>query len=197
MERFEGTEMSHYMNFLERSWWVLLVRGIAAIIFGISAFAWPGLTVAVLMLIFGVYVLVDGTSGIVDSIRYRDRISNWWLWLLEGVLGVIVGLLALFMPGEAALLLLTFIAVWSIVGGALRVLAAIHLRKKVEGEWLLGAGGVVSILFGILLIVMPVAGILSLVWLIGVWALVFGVLFCALAFRLRKAGKERRASEAG
>lgn len=184
--------MNGYTHFLERNWWLLLIRGIAAILFGIAAFVWPGLTVAILVLLFGAYVLVDGIFGIVDSIRYRDRIGNWWLWLLEGILGVIVGVLTLFMPGVTALILLMFIAAWAIVGGVLRIIAAIQLRKEIEGEWLLGLGGVLSILFGVLLVVVPVAGILSLVWLIGIWAVVFGILLIMLAFRLRRAGKERQ-----
>lgn len=185
--------MKPNMNFLERNWWLLLVRGIAAILFGVAAFAWPGATVAILVIMFGAYVLIDGIFGIVDSIRYRDRLNRWWLWLLDGVLGVVVGALTLFMPGVTAVVLLMFIAAWAIVGGVLRIIAAIQLRREIEGEWLLGLGGALSILFGILLIVMPGAGIMSLVWLIAIWAITFGVLFIVLAFQLRKAGKEWRA----
>lgn len=185
--------MQDYMSFLERNWWLLLVRGIAAVLFGIAAFAWPGLTVAVLVLMFGAYVLVDGILGIVDSIRYRDRLNRWWLWLLDGILGLVVGGLMLFMPGVSAFVLLMFIAGWAIVGGVLRIIAAIQLRRKIEGEWLLGLGGVLSVLFGGLLIAMPGTGIVSLVWLIGIWAVAFGVIFIMLAFRLRKTGKDRPA----
>ena len=188
--------MNDYMNFLERNWWLLLVRGLSAILFGIAAFAWPGLTVAILVLIFGVYVLVDGIFGIVDSIRYRDRLNRWWLWLLDGLLGVIVGTLMLVMPGLTAYALVLFIAAWAIVGGILRIVAAIQLRNEIEGEWLLGLGGVLSILFGAVLVVMPGPGVLSLVWLIGTWAVVFGVLFVMLAFRLRSAGKQQRGNSA-
>lgn len=186
--------MTTYTNFLARNWWLLLVRGIAAILFGIAAFAWPGLTAAVLVLLFGAYVLVDGIFGIVDSIRYRDRLERWWLWLLDGLLGVGVGALTLFMPGISAFVLLMFIAGWAIAGGILRIIAAIHLRREIEGEWLLALGGVLSILFGGLLVGMPGAGIVSLVWLIGLWAVIFGLVFIVLAFRLRKAGEDRPAS---
>ncbi len=181
--------MTDLMSYLERNWWLLLVRGIAAILFGIAAFAWPGLTVAMLILLFGAWVLVDGAFAIAQSIRYRDRIDKWWLWLLDGVFGVIVGLLALFMPGVTALVLLMFIAAWAILGGILRILAAIQLRKKIEGEWFLGLGGALSILLGGLLIAIPQAGLLSLIWLIAVWSIAIGILFITLAFGLRKVGK--------
>ena len=188
--------MSQPVNFLERNWWLPLVRGIAAILFGIAAFVWPGLTVSVLVLLFGAYVLVDGAIGIVDSIRYRHRIANWGFWLLEGVLGVAVGALTLFMPGVTALVLLMFIAAWAIVGGILRIVAAIQLRKRIEGEWLLILSGVLSVLFGGLLVAIPAVGILSLVWLIGIWAVLFGAVLIALAFRLRRAGKDLSANMA-
>ncbi|WP_417602801.1 HdeD family acid-resistance protein [Primorskyibacter flagellatus] len=185
--------MQDYMSFPERNWWLLLVRGSAALLFGVAAFAWPGLTVAVLVLIFGAYVLIDGILGVVDSIRYRDRLDRWWLWLLDGMLGVAVGAMMLFMPGISVFVLLMFIAGWAIAGGVLRIIAVIQLRREIEGEWLLGLGGVLSILFGGLLIAMPGAGLVSLVWLIGIWALVFGGLFIMLAFRLRTLGEDRPA----
>lgn len=187
--------MDDLMNFLERNWWVLLVRGIAAITFGIAAFVWPTLTVAVLVMLFGAWVLVDGIFGVIDSIRYRDRMKHWWLWLLEGVLGIVVGALTLLMPGVTAYVLLIFIAAWAIVGGVLRIIAAIRLREQIEGEWLWGLSGAISVLFGIALVVMPGAGILSLIWLIGFWAVLFGVLCILLAFRLRKAGRESSAAQ--
>lgn len=186
--------MTAYANFLTRNWWLLLVRGVAAILFGVAAFAWPGLTAAMLVLIFGAYVLIDGIFGVVDSIRYRNRLDHWWLWLLDGLLGVGVGALMLILPGISAFVLLMFIAGWAIVGGILRIIAAINLRREIKGEWFLALGGVLSILFGGLLIVMPGAGIVSLVWLIGLWAVTFGLLFIMLAFRLRKAGKDRPVS---
>ncbi len=181
--------MNELRNFLARNWWLLLVRGIAAILFGVAAFMWPGLTAAVLVIIFGVYVLIDGIFSVIDSIRYRDGVENWWLWLLEGVLSVAFGLVTLFMPGVTAFVLLMLIAAWAIFGGVLRIVAAVQLRKRIEGEWLLAFGGVISVLFGVLLVAMPGAGIVSLIWLIGFWGISFGVLFVLLAFRLRKLGQ--------
>lgn len=184
--------MDDLMTYLERNWWLLLLRGIAAILFGIAAFAWPGLTLSVLVILFGAWVLVDGAFAIADSIRYRDRLARWWAFLLDGVLGVVVGLIALFMPGITAIALLMFVAAWAVVGGVLRIIAAIQLRKQIEGEWLLILGGVLSILFGVLLVTLPTAGLLSLIWLIAIWSIAIGVLFVVLSFGLRKAGRRRQ-----
>jgi len=159
------------MNFLERDWWLLLVRGIAAIL-------------------FGAYALVDGVFGVVGGVRYRDRIANWGLWLLEGVLGIVVGALTLLMPGISAFVLLMFIAGWAIAGGILRIMAAIQLNKRIEGEWLLALSGALLVLFGLLLALAPGAVLLSLAWLVGAWAIVFGIVLAVLAFRLRRAGKD-------
>ncbi|WP_108482027.1 HdeD family acid-resistance protein [Oceaniglobus ichthyenteri] len=178
--------MDNTLKSLARNWWVLLVRGIAAILFGVSAFIWPGLTLSVLVLLFGAFVLADGLIGVVDAVRSRGESENWWLALIEGVLGIIVGLLALFMPGTTAFVLLAFVAVWSIIGGLLRIVAAIQLRKMIEGEWMLILSGLISVLFGIAILVLPHAGLVSIAWLIGFWAVAFGFLFVLLAFRLRK-----------
>jgi uncharacterized membrane protein HdeD (DUF308 family)/sporulation protein YlmC with PRC-barrel domain len=172
---------------LGRNWWALALRGVAAILFGILAFAWPGITLFVLVLFFGAYMLVDGIFAIVAAVRAAGREARWWLLLIEGVLGVLAGLVAAFWPGLTALALLYFIAAWAIVSGILEIAGAIRLRREIEGEWALGLSGALSLLFGVLLVVIPApAGLLSLVWLIGAYALAFGVLLLVLAFRIRK-----------
>ena len=164
------------------------MRGLAAIVFGVLAFVWPDITLFALVLLFGAYMLVDGIFAIVAAVRAAGREARWWLLLIEGVLGVLAGLVAAFWPGLTALALLYFIAAWAIVSGILEVIGAIRLRREIEGEWALGLSGALSVLFGILLVVIPApAGLLSLVWLIGAYALVFGVLLLVLAFRLRSA----------
>ncbi|MCX7564991.1 HdeD family acid-resistance protein [Sulfitobacter sp. F26169L] len=183
-----STDMENAMNFLTRNWWLLLLRGIAAILFGLATFVWPGLTISVLIIMFGAYILLDGIIGVVDALRYREGVDNWWFWLFESILGIVVGLLTLFMPGITALVLLMFVAAWSILGGVLRIVAAIQLRKKIEGEWIMVLSGVLSIVFGVAIIALPHAGLVSIAWLIGFWAIAFGILFIMLAFRLRKAG---------
>ena len=166
------------------------MRGLAAIVFGVLAFVWPDITLFALVLLFGAYMLVDGIFAIVAAVRAAGREARWWLLLIEGVLGVLAGLVAAFWPGLTALALLYFIAAWAIVSGILEVIGAIRLRQEIEGEWALGLSGALSVLFGILLVVIPApAGLLSLVWLIGAYALVFGVLLLVLAFRVRSASE--------
>ena len=170
---------------LSRNWWLVALRGLAAIVFGVLAFVWPAITLWALVLLFGAYMLVDGIFAIVAAVRAAGREARWWLLLIEGVLGVLAGLVAAFWPGLTALALLYFIAAWAIVSGILEIAGAIRLRREI-GEWALGLSGALSLLFGVLLVVIPApAGLLSLVWLIGAYALAFGVLLLVLAFRLR------------
>ena len=161
-------------------WWVLALRGLAGILLGIAAFAWPGLTLVVLVILFGAYLLVDGVLALVAGGMARS-----WLIILEGAAGVIAGILALVWPGITALVLLFLIAAWAIVTGVAELVAAVRLRRIIRNEWLLVLIGVASILFGVLLVINPGAGLLTLVWLIGAYSLIGGVLLLALAFRLR------------
>src|SRR5262245_11439403 len=127
---------------LARNWWVLAIRGVAAILFGIGAFVWPGLTLAVLVLLFGAYALVDGVFAVVAGIAAYGQQERWWMMLLEGLAGIVIGILTFAWPGVTALVLLYFIAAWSIVTGAFEIAAAIRLRKEIEGEWALALAGV-------------------------------------------------------
>jgi uncharacterized membrane protein HdeD (DUF308 family) len=170
---------------LGRTWWVFLIRGIAAILFGIGAFLWPGLTIAVLILMFGAYALVDGIFAIIGGISARKEMERWWMMILVGVAGVITGVLTFMWPNITALVLLYFIAAWAIVTGIFQIAAAIRLRKEIEGEWVLIVGGIASVIFGVLLFLMPGAGALASIWIIGAYAVIFGILMIVLAFRLR------------
>ena len=171
---------------LARNWWALFLRGVVAVLFGILTFIWPGLSLAVLVLLFGAYVLVDGLFAIVAAMKAPARNKRWRVLLIEGIVGVIIGVLTFFWPAMTALALLYFIALWAFITGVLEIGAAIRLRKSISNEWLLVISGFLSILFGLALIIVPVAGALAVVWLIGVYAIVFGVLLMALSFRLRK-----------
>lgn len=166
------------------SWWALVLRGIAAIAFGILAFVWPQITLTALVFLWGAYALVDGAFAIAAGIKTYGENKRWWLLLLEGILGVGAGIVAFVIPGITALILLILIAAWAIVTGVFEIIAAIQLRKEIKGEWLLALAGVASILFGVLLLFNPGAGALAVVWLIGAYAIVFGALLIALGLRL-------------
>lgn len=177
------------MIVFKSSWWALVLRGLAAIIFGILAFIWPGITLTALVFLFGVYALVDGAFAIVAGIRTTKENKRWWLLLIEGILSVFAGVLAFVVPGITGFFLLVLIASWAIVTGAFEIAAAIQMRKYITGEWMLILVGVASILFGLALLINPAAGALAVVWIIGAYAIVFGVLMAALGFKLR--GVER------
>jgi uncharacterized membrane protein HdeD (DUF308 family) len=170
---------------MARNWWLLAIRGVAAILFGIAAWLWPGLTLTVLVLLFGAYALIDGISAIVAGFTARKEQERWWMMILVGLAGIIVGILTFIWPGKTALILLYFIAAWAILSGIFQVAAAIRLRHEIEGEWMLIVAGIASVLFGLLLFLFPGAGALTVTWMIGIYAVIFGILMLVLAFRLR------------
>ncbi|HKO66689.1 MAG TPA: HdeD family acid-resistance protein [Burkholderiaceae bacterium] len=170
---------------LKRNWGWIVVRGVAAVIFGVLAFMWPAMTLAVLLLFWGAYALIDGVLAVVAAFRVRDRGKPFWALLIVGVLGVAAGILTFFWPGITALVLLTFIAVWALVMGIFQIVAAIRLRKVIENEWLMALSGVLSVIFGALMLWSPGAGALAVVWIIASYAIIFGILLIALGFRLR------------
>jgi uncharacterized membrane protein HdeD (DUF308 family) len=174
-----------------RVWWTLLLRGVVAVLFGLAALFWPGKTLFVLILLFGAYTLVDGVFAIVGGITDSSR--RWFL-LIEGALGVVAGLILLAWPDLGALVLLYVIAFWAIVTGVMEILAAISLRREIDNEWMMILGGGLSVLFGVILAVLPGAGLLSLTWLIGAYAIIFGIAFIVLGFRVRNMGAGSRVS---
>jgi uncharacterized membrane protein HdeD (DUF308 family) len=176
---------------LVRNWWVVLLRGVAGIIFGLVTFIAPGISLVALVLVFGAYAFADGILAIISAIRRRGESDRWWVLLLEGLAGVGAGVITLLWPGITALALLYVIAAWALVTGGLEIAAAIRLRKVITGEWLLVLAAIASIALGILLVLFPGPGALALVLWIGAYALLSGVLFIALGFRLRSWGKSR------
>ena len=175
---------------LSENWWALALRGVAAVIFGLLALFWPGITLTALILLFGAFALVDGVFAIVAGIRGVE--GRRWLLLAEGVLGAIAGLVALSLPGTVAIVMLYVVAAWAVLTGLLEIVAAVQLRREIEGEWALALVGTVSVLFGVVLAVLPGVGLLSLVWLIGASVLVSGIALIALAFRVRGRGRGTR-----
>jgi len=173
-----------------RNWWVLLLRGLAAIAFGILVWVQPGISLEALVLLFGIYVLADGILGVWHAIAGRKQHEDWWVLLLWGLIGIGVGILTLLVPGVTALALLFYIAIWAIGKGVTEIVTAIRLRREITGELWLILGGLLSVVFGVLLMVQPGAGALALLWLIGAYAVIFGVLLVVLAFRVRAFGKQ-------
>ncbi len=170
---------------ISRNWWAILIRGIAAVVFGILAILWPGVTFVVLTLLFGAYALVDGIFAITAVIRKRGPETPIGWLLFEGIFGILAGIVAFFFTGIAALALLYVASAWAIITGVLEVMQAIELRRVIANEWLLILGGIVSVIFGLLLLLFPGAGMLAVSILIGIYAIVFGVLLIGLSLRLR------------
>ena len=180
---------------LARNWWVVLLRGVASIIFGLATLYAPGISAAALVLVFGAYAFADGILAIISAIRRRGANDRWWVLLIEGLMGVTVGVVTLLWFEMSALALLYVIAAWALVTGGLEIAAAIRLRKVMSGEWLLVLSGIASVAFGVLLMLFPGAGALAVVLWIGAYALVSGALLIVFSFRLRSwAGLRRVAS---
>ena len=180
---------------LARNWWVVLLRGLAGIIFGLVTFFEPGISLAALVLLFGAYAFVDGVFSIVTSVRRRGA-DRWWLLLLEGIAGILAGIATLIWPAITAIVLLYLIAAWALVTGVLEIAAAIRLRKVITGEWLLALSGVASVILAVLLIIAPGPGALAVVIWIGAYAFVFGALLIGLSLRLRSLRTPRHRPQA-
>ena len=172
-------------NVLSQYWWMTLLRGVVSILFGLIVFAQPGISLVALTLTFGVFALADGIGNVVSAIGGRRKSENWWILLLVGLAGILVGGLAFLSPGAMALGLLFYIAIWAIATGILWFIAAIHLRKEIEGEFWLALAGLASVAFGVLLMARPGAGALTVLWLIASYAIAFGVILILLAFKAR------------
>lgn len=180
------------------NWWKYALRGLVAIIFGILALARPEQALQALVLVFGAFVLVDGIIAIIVGVASYRYFKRWWAVLLEGVAGVVVGLLTFFWSNITALVLLYFIATWALITGIFEIVAAIHLRRVITGEWMLILGGLLSILFGALLIIFPEAGAVSVIWLVGIYAVIFGISEIIFAIRLGSLRREfKKAIKAG
>lgn len=170
---------------LSRNWWAVGLRGLAAVIFGILALIWPGVTFFVLVILFGAYALVDGIFAVIAAIRGRTELRDWGWLLVEGIIGILIGVITFFSVSTTALVLLYLIAFWAILTGIAEIVQAVRLRRLISNEWLLILGGAVSVIFGLLLIIFPGSGALAVTWLIGIYAIIFGILLLGLAWRLR------------
>ncbi len=169
---------------LTSNWWAVVLRGVFAVIFGALALAWPGVTIGVFVLLFGAFALADGIMALVAAFAGGSG-QRWWVLVLKAIVSVLAAGVAFFMPGITALTLLYIIAFWAIVIGLMEIMVALRLRKEIQGEFFLVLGGLLSILFGIFAVGRPGAGALAVTWMIGGYAIVFGVLLIGLGFRLK------------
>jgi uncharacterized membrane protein HdeD (DUF308 family) len=172
------------LHALAKNWWLLLLRGVCAIIFGILTFIWPGITLVTLVLFYGAFALVDGVLALIAAITGGSPAPRWWLAIV-GILGIGAGIITFLMPGMTAIILLYFIAFWAIAIGIMEIIGAIRLRKEIDNEWWLVAAGAASVLFGVILLVQPGSGALALIFVIGAYAILSGILLVSFALRLR------------
>lgn len=171
---------------LLRYWWMLALRGGIAVAFGLLALLLPGMTLLVLIALFATYAMFGGAVWAVGAIRNRKVDDHWWVLLMAGLAGIGAGLIALVHPTLTALVLILLIGANALISGVLDIVIAVRLRRRIQGEWLLVITGIASILFGVIVFLYPLnAGALALVWLVGIYAIVTGLLLLALAWRVR------------
>jgi uncharacterized membrane protein HdeD (DUF308 family) len=180
---------------LARNWWAVLLRGVAAILFGLIALFMPGVTLASLVLVFAAYMLVDGVFAIVSAIRAARHGERWGLFVLEGIVDLIAGAVALAMPAAALLAFIALAAVWALVSGGLMFASAFRLNREHGKVWLI-VGGVASVAWGALLLLFPVSGLVVLTWWLGAYAFIFGVNLLILSFSLRRRAAGRASGAA-
>ena len=162
--------------------WALVGRGALAILFGFLVWVWPGLTLLVFTFMFGIFAIAAGLFALLSAVRSTETNKRWWLLALAGVASIIIGILAFVWPGRTTILLLYLVAIWAVVTGILEIAAAFRSRESATSEWLLILGGVISIIFGVILMASPGVGLLALLWLVGLWAVVYGILEIVHAF---------------
>ncbi|WP_444883019.1 HdeD family acid-resistance protein [Microbulbifer sp. PSTR4-B] len=177
------------LKVLSANWWLLLLRGVIAVIFGVLTFIWPGLSLLTLVFLFGIYALLDGIFSLVAAVMGRHASTPLWWLIVSGLISLAAGIVTFMFPQVTALVLVIFIGAWALVRGIFEIVGAIRLRKEIDNEWLLIAIGVLSVIFGLAILVSPGAGALALVWVIGAYAIIFGLPMIWLAFRLRKHNK--------
>ena len=173
---------------LARNWWSLVLRGIIAIVAGIVTIIWPGITVAGLIILFGAYSLLDGVMSVLGAVRAAESHERWGVLVLEGVVGIAAAVVTVLWPAITLLALVWIIAAWAVVTGVFEIVAAVRLRRYIQREWLLVLSGIVSVLFGVIVAALPLAGALVIALWIGAYMLIFGILLLTLGLRLRHWG---------
>jgi uncharacterized membrane protein HdeD (DUF308 family) len=168
----------------------MILRGILAILVGLVTFAWPGITLVALVILFGAYALLDGALNIAGAWRAAEKHERWIPLLIGGLIGIAASIITVLWPAITALSLVFVIAAWSLMTGIFEIVAAVRLRKYISGEWLLALSGVASVIFGLLLALFPAAGALAIALWVGVYMFVAGVILIALGIRMRGYARE-------
>jgi len=176
-------------DILSRYWWMTLLRGLFWILFGIVLFSRPGISLLSLTLALGVILFIDGVIEVTNAVSGRKENDDWWVLLLVGLAGIVIGVLTFYNPQVTALAVVYYVAIWAIATGLLEIVAAVRLRRQIEGEMWLALAGIASVLFGVLIVARPGVGALTILWLIGVYALAFGAVLVLLAFKVRSGVK--------
>jgi uncharacterized membrane protein HdeD (DUF308 family) len=176
-------------DILSRYWWMTLLRGLFWILFGIVIFTRPGITLLSLTLALGVIMFIDGLINAVNAFSGRREHDDWWVILLVGLAGIGIGVLTFYNPRATAFAVVLYVAIWAIATGLLEIVEAVRLRKQIQGEFWLALAGIASVAFGVMLAARPGVGALTILWLIGIYAIVFGVIMLLLAFRVRSGVK--------
>jgi uncharacterized membrane protein HdeD (DUF308 family) len=169
---------------LARNWWLFTLRGIFGVVFGLTALLFPGPTMLSLVILFSAYMLLDGAAGIISAVRAMRRRDQWGFLIFEGLLNIAVGMVAFLWPGVTVVAFVLLVAAWAIISGGLMMAAAFRLNIS-HGRWWLVLGGLCSLIYGALLIAMPLIGAVVLTWWMGAYALVFGISLIILSFQLR------------
>jgi len=169
-----------------KEWGWIALRGVAALIFGVLALIWPLLTIVLLAVMWGAFMFADGVFSLMASWDLHKKGVRWWPYLLYGLLGLATGVLTLLWPGITAFILLYIIAFWALIGGIAQITAAIRLRKEIVDEWALILTGVISVLFGLLVLFRPLPGVVAIAWMVGIYAIISGVLSLMLAIKVRR-----------
>ncbi len=173
-------------RFFSEYWWLFLLRGIFGVILGLLALFMPGVTFTTLIIFLGAYLLIDGIFSIISAINARKTLDAWGWYLASGILGILVGILTFYSPFATALALLYLIAFWVIVAGIIEIVIAVRLRKEIKGEGWYIAGGLLTVIFGVLILVNPIAGALTLTMIFGIYALIFGIMLIYLGIKLKQ-----------
>ncbi|KOS56254.1 HdeD family acid-resistance protein [Rhodococcus rhodochrous] len=185
------TANDQFSPLFKQMWWLVLIRGILAVLFGVVALVWPGITVWALVVVFGIYAIVDGVVLVYHSIRDRARLDGWGWWLAMGLVSIAAGIVALVWPAATALVVLYIIAFYAILFGVTGIIGALSFRKVPNSGWGWSLfAGILAVLLGVVLLIFPGSGIISLIWLLGIYAILFGVLLIIVAFQVRKVAKE-------